>query len=54
MFVQAFEQISKKLAKSAKKEQGYKILEKKIMESPVLKSHFEVYNDCPNMTMWKA
>ena len=50
MFVQAFEQISKKLSKSAKKVEGYKILEKKILDSPVLKSHFEVYNDLKENT----
>ncbi|MEO6301775.1 MAG: hypothetical protein ABIP51_01255 [Bacteroidia bacterium] len=50
MFVQAFEQISKKLAKSTKKDQGYTILEKKIMDSPVLKSHFEIYNDLKEKT----
>lgn len=43
MFIQALEQISLKISKSNLKEQGYKILERKIMESPVLKGQLEIY-----------
>jgi hypothetical protein len=45
MFVQALEAISKKIAKSKQKDQGYKILESKIMNSPVLKAQFEIFTD---------
>ena len=45
MFVQALEQISKKISKSNQKEQGYKILERKIFKSPNLKSQFEIFCD---------
>lgn len=43
MFVQAIEQISLKIANSPKRLQGYKILERKIMESEVLKNQLEIY-----------
>lgn len=43
MFTSSFEQIKKKITKSKFRKQGYKILERKIFESPILKSQFGLF-----------
>lgn len=43
MFVQSLEKISQKIATSKDKAKGYKLLENKILNSPALKTQFEIY-----------